>query len=259
MLKKIKDRLSTVSYLLALVWFYRLFFKKSNSRLTDRFYKIKIKNKNLTSFISSNDILLDVGSHGGSWTFLLSSLVPEGKVICFEALPLYSKALRNVVNLTNKKNILVNNLAVLNKNKTVSLTWKDYNNNRLTGMTRLSKTNDLEYQKLRVEGVKIDDFLNNYNNKIEKISFIKMDIEGAELFALEGCLKLIKKHKPIFIIEFVPAHMKNFNIDPKKIYEFFSKINYYPVCSFQLAPDFLDLSLKDINFNDDIIFAHKNI
>ena len=86
-----------------------------------------------------------------------------------------------------------------------------------------------------------------------------MDIEGAELLALEGCAELIKKHKPIFILEFVPAHMKNFNLNPKKVYKFFNDINYFPVCSFQLNPNFLDVSLKDLNFNDDIIFAHKNI
>ena len=259
MLKKIKDRFSTVSYLLAFVWFYRLFIKKSNSKLIKRFYDIRIKNKNLNSYISPNDVLLDVGSHGGSWTFLLSALVPQGKVICFEALPLYSKALRIVVSLTNKKNIFIQNNAILNKNKPVCLTWKDEKNNRLTGMTRLSKENDLESQKLLVEGIKIDDFLKNHDDKTKKISFIKMDIEGAELLALEGCMKLIKKHKPIFVIEFVPAHMKNFNIEPTKIYKFFNEINYYPVCSFQLNPNFLDVSLTDPNFNDDIVFAHKNI
>ena len=62
------------------------------------------------------EVMVEVG--------LLSALVPEGKVICFEALPLYSKALRNVVSLSNKK-IFMLNAAVLNKNETVSLTWKD--------------------------------------------------------------------------------------------------------------------------------------
>ncbi|MDA9171056.1 FkbM family methyltransferase [Alphaproteobacteria bacterium] len=259
MLKKIKYKLSTNSYMLALAWFYRLFIKKSNSRLIKKFDKINIKSKKIKSYISSNDIILDIGSHGGSWAFFLSALVPKGKVICFEALPLYSKALRNVVTLSTKKNIIVRNAAVLNKNKTVSITWKDEKNNRLTGMTRLSKKGDMQSQKLKVKGIKIDDFFNNFDDKVTRISFIKMDIEGAELFALQGSLELIKKNKPIIILEFVPAHMKNFNINPNELYQFFSEINYYPVCSFQLEPNFLDLSLKDFNFNDDIVFAHKNI
>ena len=40
------------------------------------------------------EVMVEVG--------LFLSLVPEGKVICFEALPLYSKALRNVVSLSKK-------------------------------------------------------------------------------------------------------------------------------------------------------------
>ncbi len=38
--------------------------------------------------------------------------------------------------------------------------------------------------------VKLDDFLD------EKISFIKMDIEGAELLALKGARLCIRKYKP---------------------------------------------------------------
>lgn len=40
----------------------------------------------------------------------------------------------------------------------------------------------------------VDDFVDRYN--VEKVDFIKMDIEGAEPHALEGAIKTIKKFKP---------------------------------------------------------------
>ena len=42
--------------------------------------------------------------------------------------------------------------------------------------------------------ISIDDFVNN--NGLEKVDFIKMDIEGAECSALEGAVETIMKFKP---------------------------------------------------------------
>ena len=68
---------------------------------------------------------------------------------------------------------------------------------------------------------------NSTNNK--KISFIKIDIEGAELFALKGALNTINKYKPIILMEICINHIRNFNYNVKDIYYFFHKIDYVPI------------------------------
>ena len=45
-----------------------------------------------------------------------------------------------------------------------------------------------------VQTITIDDFVGQ--NSIEKIDFLKMDIEGAEPKALEGAMQTIIKYKP---------------------------------------------------------------
>ena len=66
----------------------------------------------------------------------------------------------------------------------------------------------------------IDDFVRN--NSIAKIDFIKMDIEGAELSALNGAIETIKKFKPMLAIAIyhslndfvdIPLWIKNLNLD----------------------------------------------
>ena len=78
-IKKINNLLSKSKYILSIVWFYRIFIRKSNDGLINTINKIKINNKSLLSLIDDNDILIDIGSHGGSWSFYLSKLVPKGR------------------------------------------------------------------------------------------------------------------------------------------------------------------------------------
>jgi FkbM family methyltransferase len=54
--------------------------------------------------------------------------------------------------------------------------------------------NETSDTKLQVSTISIDDFIDRRG--IQKVDFIKMDIEGAELFALKGATKVIKKFKP---------------------------------------------------------------
>ena len=46
----------------------------------------------------------------------------------------------------------------------------------------------------RAKTLSIDDYYNL--KKLPKIDFIKMDIEGAEIFALQGARETIKEFKP---------------------------------------------------------------
>jgi hypothetical protein len=47
---------------------------------------------------------------------------------------------------------------------------------------------------LRISTLSIDDFVKR--NRIPKVDFIKMDIEGAELSALRGAVETLKTSKP---------------------------------------------------------------
>jgi FkbM family methyltransferase len=64
--------------------------------------------------------------------------------------------------------------------------------------------------------VTIDDYIQS--SRIEKVDFIKMDIEGAELDALQGSVETIKKHKPKLAI-CVYHSIEDFGNIPKFINE----------------------------------------
>ena len=61
---------------------------------------------------------------------------------------------------------------------------------------------DREFQS--VQCITLDDYAEN-NNIIDKINFIKMDIQGNEYSAIKGMKKIIEKNKKLSIItEFCP-------------------------------------------------------
>ena len=256
-IKKINNLLSKSKYILSIVWFYRIFIKKNNKRLIDAINSIQINNESLLSLIDDNDILIDIGSHGGSWSFYLSKLVPKGKVICFDALPIYASSLKILSFLTRKKNIDCYNYAIQDKVSKMRLTWLDQKGDRLTGMTRISVKADKKPLTLIVKGITLDSFFSDFEYKNRIIKFIKIDIEGAELLALKGSIKIIEKFKPIIIIEVCINHLKKYDINIKSIYSFFDKIGYKANSTLQKLENFKYISLENPDFNDDIIFIPK--
>jgi FkbM family methyltransferase len=58
---------------------------------------------------------------------------------------------------------------------------------------------DVNYgKKEEIEVDTIDNIVKE--EKIKRVDFIKMDIEGYERYALKGAIETIKKHKPIIVV-----------------------------------------------------------
>ena len=106
------------------------------------------------------------------------------KIFAVEADPVNFAELEKFIDAKNYKNVVPVNCGVWNEKTT--LTFSDSNN---TGSAISGSGN-----------IKIDtDTIDNITGG-EKISFIKMDIEGAELEALQGAAETIKKFKPTLAI-----------------------------------------------------------
>ena len=95
-------------------------------------------------------------------------------------MPKNIELIKKNINLFNLKNIEIKEKGVSDKKGTMFL-----QENVVSSTITLAESG-----KLEVKTVKLDDDLK------EKVSFIKMDIEGAEENALLGCRRLIRKYHP---------------------------------------------------------------
>lgn len=71
--------------------------------------------------------------------------------------------------------------------------------------------------------------IDSYN--FEDVDAIKIDVEGSELFVIEGADATIKKHRPSVQVEIVPKQCAQYGYNPQDLYDYFAKLEYVCVCA----------------------------
>lgn len=140
--------------------------------------------------ITQESIVFDLGGHVGFYTLLASELVgSNGKVFVFEPVPQNLFYLKEHLRINHVKNVAVIEAAVTDKSG-VSL----FNEGSTSSMGHIVATNG----KLQVRAVALDDLIST--GEIPTPDYVKIDIEGAEAFALSGAkFMMAKSHPTIFL------------------------------------------------------------
>jgi len=154
--------------------------------------------------IKSGDTVIDVGANIGSLTLVAAKLTgPQGKVICFEPSPRFSDIIKNNINLNNfSEFVSVQAVALGKEPHTV------YLNEQVADDT----TNHIDTFGTSVRQVTLD----SCTKELEKVDFLKIDVEGYELEVLKGSSETIQKTKCLYI-EFISNNLIQASADPKEI------------------------------------------
>lgn len=159
--------------------------------------------------IKNGDIVLDIGAHIGYYTLIFAKLVGKnGKVYAFEPEPTNFALLEKNIQLNSYQNVILVRKAVSNKSEKVKLyIYKNH-----PAHHKIYNTHDGD-SFIEIDAISLDDYFKSYEGKID---FIKMDIEGAELAAIQGMSSLLQKNTNVKIItEFHPNKLKEFGIEPE--------------------------------------------
>jgi len=161
--------------------------------------------------IEKGDIVLDIGAHIGYYTLIFANLIGEdGKVFAFEPDPTNFDLLRKNVKINGYKNVILVQKAISHKTEKLKLYLSDDD----SGGHAIYNPCDGRRQSIEIEAIRLDDYFQDYEGKID---FIKMDIEGAEEGALRGMSNLLRKNKNAKILtEFWPIALKRYGIDPEE-------------------------------------------
>lgn len=174
--------------------------------------------------IGPDDVVFDIGAHGGLWTSALCKAAPKGHVYAFEALPYYAGVLKLTARLCGWRNASVINKAVQEDAKPISMVWRDSASNLLTGTTHVAGLGDEGGDTVTVEGVTLDQFRDQIGSP--RIAFIKLDIEGFELPVLRGAERLIEECQPLLWCELWAEYTQRYGYTPSDVFDFFTKHHY---------------------------------
>jgi len=197
-----------------------ILIKKKNFGIDTSIYMNNIYEEDIMDlfykYIKKEDVVFDIGANIGYHSLFISKIVGDkGKVYSFEPIKNLTEQLEKSINKNNITNININNIAVGNSNYETDI----YLNEENIGGSSLVNKSFKNKEKIIVK--KLDGI---YFNKIKKLNFVKIDVEGFEYEVLLGMEKLINKFKPKIILEYSPILYKN--NDDLNIINFLKKIGY---------------------------------
>ncbi|MEM3484205.1 MAG: FkbM family methyltransferase [Candidatus Methanomethyliaceae archaeon] len=200
-------------------------------------------------FLGLGMTVLDIGAHHGFYTLLASFKVgSRGRVVAFEPSPRERKKLLWHLWLNRCKNVQVENSALGSYNGEAQLFLVD---GRDTGCNSLRKPNVAEpVHPVRVPVMRLDDYLRQRG--IERIDFVKMDVEGAELEVLKGATQLLRhRPRPVWLVEVYWVRTEPWGYQAAEIVRFLEVFGYswfVPQLEGHLVPVACDQERFDGNF-----------
>ncbi len=171
-----------------------------------RFWNFRLRSeKESVQYLLSRDLegstALDIGANKGVYTYWLSKKVgKKGQVFSFEPQPELGDFLEE-----SKKAFGLNNVTIVNKGlSSKASAMKLYRRKVGDGAAMIATENNKLFdptgkEEVNVQVDRLDDFIAKHD--IEKLSFIKCDVEGHELDVFKGGLETLKKHKPTLLFE----------------------------------------------------------
>lgn len=186
--------------------------------------------------VREGDTVIDVGANYGLWAYHASRAVGStGKVYAFEPIPFTANTFR----LIGRALGFLHNVELVNKGcgeaaGRVDFTVPVQDGGAISaGLVHMVGRDDArpgkekhaafeKTKRVTCDIVALDEFLPN----VQRVSLVKCDVEGADLYALRGARRLLEVHKPVVIVEITPWFLEGFGLSVADVYGFFEGLGY---------------------------------
>ncbi len=203
-----------------------VFFPKNSSTfnlaIRDGIYEQDIL-KFISAFVKDQSVYIDIGANIGLMSIPILKRHTTVRVLSFEASPNTFKYLKkNWGNSSVKDRWTIYNNAVSNSNDEMDFfttASADGAYESIKDTKRVSFSG-----RIKVQGITIDEVWTSLNKPL--VSFIKSDIEGADLMALQGALTCINECKPMIMLEWNKINILAFQFTHNDLMNFCSNIKY---------------------------------
>jgi len=174
-----------------------------------------------TKLIKPGMTVVDAGANVGQYTLLAAKSVGEtGMVHAFEPVPSVFEQLSTHVRWNNLTNVRLNRAALWSEDlDRLSLGLSEQESQNVSRYTILSRA-----KSVSAPAVRLDSYADRCG--FTRLDFVKMDIEGAEPYALKGARNVFKTFSPLVLMEIVPARLLEVGVQPSELLATMSESGY---------------------------------
>jgi FkbM family methyltransferase len=189
----------------------------------------------LARLVPTDAVVFDVGAHAGQYTKLFARIAARGRVYAFEPGSYARSILRSVVWLHRLDNVAVLPMALGAASGVMPFTLPLKNRGSLGfGLAHLGDPQSRWRQVVQeiVPITTLDAAADAL--ALDRLDFIKADIEGWEFHLLRGAEKTLRRFRPRLLIELSEEHLARAGDRLAEVFAFLAGLGYV---GFELDPD----------------------
>jgi FkbM family methyltransferase len=172
--------------------------------------------------VKAGHVVFDIGAHIGYYTLIAAAHVGEtGQVHSFEPVPDLFDALVRNVRLNCLPTAHVSRAAAWKERASIAF----FMAKRFHGaVSSVVKTELCEDTPVSIEAISLDDYVREM--KIERLDVVKLDVEGAELFVLQGLERSLANGAPEVICEMGEPLFNQLGYDTHTLVSYMRSLGY---------------------------------
>jgi FkbM family methyltransferase len=184
----------------------------------------------LRALVKPGDVVIDGGANIGLFTVMAAAGVgPRGHVIACEPAPTTMALLRANVERNAFDWVELRELALADAPGRLHMQVFTPG----SGFSSFAPADAITGTQVEVEVATLD---NVVGDALERLTLVKLDVEGAELRALRGASQVLDRARPDFIVELEPDHLERQGGSVVEVEELFDQAGYvgYSICGGRL-------------------------
>lgn len=191
--------------------------------------------KFISTLIKADDVFFDVGANVALFSLQMDAMTKGLTYYAFEPLPPTFAKLQKTLKLNNASNINAFNVGMSDKKGCFDFylpgTSEAASLKPVTDEFYLKESDTSgkyvggnKMEKVLCQVTTLDDFCTE--NSISRMDFMKIDVEGNEIFALKGATNTLKTLKPMIYCEMLRKHAARFGYHPNDIIAMMKGMGY---------------------------------
>jgi FkbM family methyltransferase len=187
--------------------------------------------------VPDDAVVLDVGAHAGQFSKLFAAMAPRGRVFAFEPSGYARSVLEPALRWNRVRNVEIVPTGLSDAAGTSVLHTPIKKRGQLGfGLAHLGEdTGARETQEQTIHLTTLDAFV--AERGLNRLDFIKADVEGWELHMLKGAGQTLARFRPALFLEVVGSSLERAGASPGEVFALLEPIGYRAT----KAPDFLEV------------------